>query len=224
MAIPDFGKPIQLPAVPEALRAPLAAAGERRPFSKGTVLYEEGFPCPQVPMLLSGSVRVYKLSESGREITLYRVKPGQICVLSSSCVLAGRDARLPAIAEAESEGELLAIPPHVFRRLLKELPGLQDYIGTVLTGRLADLMSVVDEVAFGRVHPRLAEMLAAAAGARPDGVVKATHAQLATELGTAREVVSRILKEFEHTGLVRLGRGRIEVLDPKGLKAAARGE
>jgi CRP/FNR family transcriptional regulator, anaerobic regulatory protein len=204
--------------VPGALRHVLEGVGEHRRYAKGTVLYEEGFPCPLVPLILSGVVRVYKMSETGREITLYRVEPGQMCVLSSTCALAGQDAKLPAVAVAETDVELLAVPAHVFRRLLGEQPELQGFLNRMLTERLAEMMMVVDEVAFGRVDLRLAELLLRSAGESGAGTVSATHAQLAMELGSAREVVSRLLKDFERRGLVKLGRARIEVIDRAGLR------
>ena len=196
-----------IPRVSAELHHKLAGVAELRRFPRGTVLYEEGFPCPLVPLILSGVVRVFKMGETGREITLYRVEAGQMCVLSSTCALAGRDARLPAVAVAESDVELLAVPAHVFRRLLRELPELQGYINRMLTERLAEMMMVVDEVAFGRVDQRLVELLLRHAGGSRPAVVEATHAALAMELGSAREVVSRLLKELERKGLVRLGRG-----------------
>jgi CRP/FNR family transcriptional regulator, anaerobic regulatory protein len=206
------------PEIDATLRAALEGVGEHRSFAKGTVLYEEGFPCPLVPLVLSGVVRVYKMSETGREITLYRVAPGEMCVLSSTCALAGQDAKLPAVAVAETDVELLAVPSHVFRRLLREQPGLQSFINRLLTVRLAEMMMVVDEVAFGRVDLRLAELLLRRSAGEGGGAVTLTHAQLATELGSAREVISRLLKELERQGLVRLGRGRVDVLDAAGLR------
>jgi CRP/FNR family transcriptional regulator len=199
----------------KTLLAVLEGVGERRHFAKGTVLYEEGFPCPLVPLILSGTVRVYKMGETGREITLYRVSPGEMCILSSTCALTGQDARLPAVAVAETEVDLLAVPSHIFRRLLRERPELQGILNRVLTERLAEMMMVVDEVAFGRVDLRLAELLVRSA---KEGAINATHAQIAMELGSAREVVSRLLKELERRGLVRLGRARIDVLDAPGLR------
>jgi CRP/FNR family transcriptional regulator len=199
----------------KTLLAVLEGVGERRHFAKGTVLYEEGFPCPLVPLILSGTVRVYKMGETGREITLYRVSPGEMCILSSTCALTGQNARLPAVAVAETEVDLLAVPSHIFRRLLRERPELQGILNRVLTERLAEMMMVVDEVAFGRVDLRLAELLVRSA---KEGAINATHAQIAMELGSAREVVSRLLKELERRGLVRLGRARIDVLDAPGLR------
>ena len=134
----------QSPAVTDALRRALEAVGERRHYAKGAVLYEEGFPCPLVPLILSGVVRVFKMSVTGREITLYRVEEDQVCVLSSTCALGGQDAKLPAVAVAETDVELLAVPTHVFRRLLMQQPDLQGFINRMLTERLAEMMMVVD--------------------------------------------------------------------------------
>ncbi len=196
----------------------LGRVGEKRSFAKGAVLYEEGFPCPMVPLILSGVVRVYKMGETGREITLYRVETGQICVLSSTCALTGKEAKLPAVAVAETDVELLAVPSHVFRTQLANEPQLQSHLNQILTERLSEMMMVVDEVAFGRVDIRLAEELLRGCRGTPGAEVTATHAQLAMELGSAREVVSRVLKDFERQGMVRLGRGHINVLDPERLR------
>ena len=209
---------IQSTEINPMLEEVLGRVGEKRSFVKGAVLYEEGFPCPMVPLILSGVVRVFKMGETGREITLYRVEPGQICVLSSTCALTGREAKLPAVAVAETDVELLAVPSHVFRKQLASEPQLQTHLNQILTERLSEMMMVVDEVAFGRVDVRLAEELLRGCRGTPGVEVTSTHAQLAMELGSAREVVSRVLKDFERKGMVRLGRGRINVLDPERLR------
>lgn len=207
------------PIIRGELERRLDAVGERRSFPEGTVFYEEGFPCPVVPFVVSGTVRVFKIGETGREITLYRVEGGQVCVLSTSCALAGNESRLPAVAVAETAVDMLVVPAHVFRQLLHEFPEMQSLVNRTLADRLSEMMMVVDEVAFGRVDLRLAERLLRAVKDDPHAVVATTHQALAVELGSAREVVSRILKDFERKGLVRLGRGRIEVVSPKGLMA-----
>lgn len=205
-------------AFPAELKARIEAVGEHRTFPEGTVFYEEGFPCPVVPFVLDGIIRVFKLGETGREITLYRVEPGQVCVLSASCALAGNDARMPAVAVAETEVNMLLVPVYAFRQLQREFPTMQEFISRTLSERLAEMMMVVDEVAFGRVDLRLADRLLRAAPPS-ESTVRTTHQQLAVELGSAREVVSRILKDFERKGMVRLGRGRIELVSRAGLQA-----
>ena len=198
------------PGISRELREKLESVGDYRAFHNGAVLYEEGFPCTMVPFILSGVIRVFKIGETGREITLYRVEAGQICILSSSCALGGEDAQVPAVAMAETDVEMLGVPTHVYRRLLLENIEMQSMVNQMLTERLTEMMMVLDEVAFGRVDLRLADRLAKAATER-GAMVETTHAKLATELGSAREVISRVLKDFERRGLVILHRGRVEV-------------
>ena len=205
------------------LAAEVLRYAERRSYPRGTVLYEHGTPCPLVPFILEGTVRVYKVGESGREITLYRVEAGQICVLSCSCALTGVEGRLPAIAVAETDVVMLALPSYQFRRLLQTHPALQQMINAIFAERLSEMMMVVEEVAFQRVDLRLAEWLLKATAPPALGHVALTHAQIAVELGSAREVVSRILKDFERRGFVHLGRGRLELADRAALRAYLEG-
>jgi CRP/FNR family transcriptional regulator len=189
----------------------------RRAVSKGTIIYEQGHPCESIPFIVSGVVRVYKIGESGREMTLFRVGSGQTCILSTSCGVTG--AVYPAIAVAEEDLLLFAVPATQFRKWVLRYPALHEFMCALLAGRLAETMLVVEEVAFRRVDLRLAEwLLRESAPPRPP-ILNATHAQIAVELGSAREVISRILKDFEHHGYVALGRGQIEVTGRKGLRA-----
>jgi len=206
----------RFPVLNDTVAEEILRSAVRKTFPKGAVLYEQGFPCTLVPLILSGVVRVYKLGDSGREVTLYRVGPGETCILSTSCGVSG--ASYPAIAVAEEDLDMLAVPAHVFRELTLRYPDLQRFISDSLAERLSEIMTVVEELAFRRVDLRLAEMLEEAAEASDSPTINKTHAQLAVELGTAREVVSRILKEFEHRGYVHLGRGHIGVLHPGGLR------
>jgi CRP/FNR family transcriptional regulator len=205
------------------LAAEVLRHAERRSFPRGTVLYEQGTPCPLVPFILEGTVRVYKVGESGREITLYRVEAGQVCVLSCSCALTGAEGRLPAIAVAETDVTLLALPSYQFRRLLQAHPALQQMINGIFAERLSEMMMVVEEVAFQRVDLRLAEWLLKATEPPAPSHVALTHAQLAVELGSAREVVSRILKDFERRGFVHLGRVRVDLADRAALRVYLHG-
>lgn len=203
--------PELFPVLHDKLREEFERVAERMTFAKGEQLYEEGFPCPFVPFIVSGVVRVFKIGESGREITLYRVWPGQLCVLSSTCSVS--DLQYPAIAEAEEDAVVYVVPGAAFRRMLHHSPELQELIFNLMSERLVELMRVVEEVAFQRVDLRLATRLLHETEPPRPAVVSATHAHLAIELGTAREVISRILKDFERRGMLRLVRGKIEVLD-----------
>lgn len=189
----------------------------RRVLPRGAVVYEQGFPCELVPFIVAGVVRVFKLGENGREVTLFRVYPGQTCILSTSCGVSG--ASYPAIAEAEADVEMWTVPVRLFRQWMQAYPALQAFVSGMLSDRLADMMLVVEEVAFRRVDLRLAEWLLRASEPPASPVLEATHAHIAVELGSAREVISRILKDFERHGYVRLGRGRVEVADREALAA-----
>ncbi|MBI3993966.1 MAG: Crp/Fnr family transcriptional regulator [Candidatus Lambdaproteobacteria bacterium] len=204
------------PAFSRKLCDELARGASLREAPRGTVLYEQGLPCEMVPLILQGQVRVYKIGETGREITLYRVQPGETCVLSSSCGLSGTD--YPAIAEAEENVRLIMVPVQEFGRLSLIHPELQGFMTQMLSQRLSELMLVVEEVAFRRVDLRLAELMLHATASPAESSIERTHAQLAVELGSAREVVSRILKDFEHHGFLELGRGHIRIVDRNALQ------
>jgi len=214
-----------LAAVPElrglddpAAREVLAASRLVR-LPAGTTMFRDGDACRDYMLLVSGSVRIQKVAESGREIVLYRLQPGQGCVLTTSCLLAGRP--YPAEGVAENEVTALAIPHAVFERGLAESPGFRRFVFSAYSRRLAELISLIEAVAFGRFEVRLAHYLLHHAPAQ--GPLKITHSGLAQELGSAREVVSRQLKDFERRGLVRLTRGAIAIVDRDTLADVAQG-
>jgi CRP/FNR family transcriptional regulator len=184
-------------------------------------LYEEGFPCPFVPFVVSGQLRVFKISATGREVTLYRVRPGQLCVLSVSCSVLQK--RYDVIAESESTSAVYVVPGGEFRWLLRHHGSLQDFVFSTLSERLIDIISLVDDVAFRRVDDRLADYLLRATPQPGKSTVAATHAQLAIELGTSREVISRKLKHLERAGAVRIARGQVEVVDRAALDGIGHG-
>jgi CRP/FNR family transcriptional regulator len=188
------------------VQAELFAHGKIAELPKDHFICLEGNKCSCIPLVLEGLARVYKLSESGREITLYRVEPGQSCIMTASCILSG--VEFPAFAATETEVEAIVIPPEILHHWVNKYEIWRDFLCGMLASRLAEVISVVEEVAFQRVDTRTAEYLLQSAGA--DGAVKKTHLDIATDIGTSREVVSRILKEFEHRGLIRLSRGGIQ--------------
>lgn len=177
----------------------------------------EGNKCSCIPLVLEGSARVYKLSESGREITLYRVEPGESCIMTASCILSG--VEFPAFAATETPVKAIVIPPETLHRWVNQYEVWRLFLCSMLASRLSEVISVVEEVAFQRVDTRTAEYLLETAGA--DGAIKKTHQDIATDIGTSREVVSRILKEFEHKGLITLSRGEIHTQNPSGLQRVA---
>ncbi len=201
-----------LSAAPEAERQRIFSASNRLVLPAGQAVFRAGDACENYLMVLAGSVRVQKLAESGREIVLYRVERGQTCVITTSCLLAGE--RYPAEAVTESEVTAVALTRPRFQEALAESATFRTMVFAALGRRLSDLMILVEELAFGSVDRRLARaLLELAAGSR----VHATHEQLAAELGTAREVISRRLKGFERSGWIELRRGDIHILDAAAL-------
>jgi len=179
----------------------------------GTPVFHDGSACSSYVLVMDGSVRVQKVAENGREIVLYRVESGQSCVLTTNCLISHGDYTAEGIAETEVRA--MVLPATAFRTLLGRSEAFRDFVFSAYATRISDLLMLIEEVAFGRVDVRLATWLSAHAGA--DSAIKATHQDIATELGTAREVVSRQLKEFERRGWVGLHRGRIEIRDRDGL-------
>lgn len=179
----------------------------------GVRIFGEGDSCQNYLLVLDGVVRVQKLSASGREILLYRVRGGESCVLTTTSLLADRTYK--AEAYTETQVKALALPAAAFSRALEGSPSFRRFALESYGERLADLLMLIDAIAFGRLDARLAQRLLDLADA--DGRLEVKHQDLARELGTAREVVSRSLKEFEHAGWVNLKRGRIEILQRRAL-------
>ena len=202
-----------LPA--DVVRALLKSAVLAR-FVSGQDLMAVGDRVEAVPVIISGSIRVFWTGESGREITLYRFGPGECCVLSADSILGNR--LFPARAQVAEAVEVAFIPASIFNDLLARSPEWRARMFGALSERLVSLMGTLDEVAFGHLDTRVASLLAQRSGGH-SAVLTITHQQIADELGSAREVVSRVLEEFRSRGLLRLGRGSIEVVDASGLEA-----
>jgi CRP/FNR family transcriptional regulator, anaerobic regulatory protein len=190
----------------------------------GEYFLREGDSCAHFAVVASGRMRVFKLGENGHEITLYHVGPGEACPLNVSCILS--ETTVPAMACVEDDVEAIVVPAATFRRWIAEHESLRSFVFRMFAGRLTEVMSLVEEVAFRRMDQRLAGRLAELFESDgSDGSVEITHAELAANLGTAREVVSRLLKEFERLGAIRLQRGKIFVRNSALLRTLAeRGE
>jgi CRP/FNR family transcriptional regulator len=201
--------------LPEAAWAEAFAPLDVHTLAAGTVLFEEGAPCRGFPIVLAGGVRVARGTPGGRTLELYRVLPGEVCVVSTACTL-GRSP-LQAWGQTVALTELAVLPPTAFDKLLVHEPFRRFVLG-VFADRMADLMALVEAVAFQKLDQRLAQTLLA----RGD-VIVGTHQALADELGTVREIVTRLLRRFERAGHVELGRERIAVLDAAGLRTIADG-
>ncbi|WP_026289819.1 Crp/Fnr family transcriptional regulator [Thioalkalivibrio sulfidiphilus] len=186
---------------------------------EGAVVFRPGSVCEQYLLVTEGSVRVQQTSSSGREIVLYRVQTGESCVLTTSCLLGGNRYGAEGICETQVNG--IAIPAPRFMEGIESSPGFRRFVFQGYGQRIAELMTLIDEVAFGRLNVRLAQRLLELAHGQD--ALHCTHQDLAVELGSAREVVSRALKDFERQGWVHLSRGQIDLLDRPALERLAKG-
>ena len=180
-------------------------------------VFHAGDLCQAFMILLDGEVRVQLTSESGREVTLYRIGPGGSCILTTSCLLSNE--HYPAEAIAESDIEALAIPVSSFQLALEESQWFRRFVFDGFSSRLTSVIQKIEQIAFTAIDVRLAGVLLEL---DRKGVEKITHQDIAVELGTAREVVSRHLKRFESEGWVRLGRGQVSLVDRLQIEALSR--
>ncbi|WP_227817046.1 Crp/Fnr family transcriptional regulator [Nitrogeniibacter aestuarii] len=204
-----------LAELPEAARTALLDAAQWVTVPAGTVLFDDHQACEGFPFVVRGSVRVIKASPNGRELPLYRVSPGETCVISSSCLLGHEDYNARGITETETE--MVMLPKPVFDALLGE-PAFRGFVFHLFSDRIAELMQLIEEVAFHKLDQRLATLLLG-----KGRILHTTHQQLADELGSVREIISRLLKGFAAQSLVKLSREQIEILDPAGLRRVAGG-
>lgn len=192
------------------LATPLAAPA-------GATLFAPGDACERFFIVLEGQARVEIVTAAGREIVLYRVAGGETCLMTTACLAGGADYRAFGIVERDILAA--AISPPAFATLLDESPAFRRFILTTFGERFSALMAFVEEITMRRIDQRLARHLVALAG--DEATIVATHAQLASELGSVREVISRMLKDFEHSGLVALSRGQVTITDPAALARLA---
>lgn len=186
----------------------------------GALLFDESETCQHFMWLLEGTVRVYKHSPEGREITLYRVEPGEFCVLSMQCLLTGGGFPAQAVADSALFGVMLNKVD--FQHLFNNSPAFSRYFHNMLSRRVVDMVQLVSDVAFKGLDLRLACLLGQLFEHARGEELTMTHAQLARELGTTREVVSRLLKELESQGCIKLSRGKLSLLSKEGLKWMSR--
>jgi CRP/FNR family transcriptional regulator len=201
----------------DPIRQEMVRAGVRHRFPAGATLFHGGEVVDQFALVGAGRIRVYKAGETGREITLYHVAPGEVCLLTVASILGRRT--YPATAVVEEAVEAVAFPGDLLRRWVEVSPAIREFVFGLFTSRLAHVMTLLEEIVFRRVDERLAEFLTARFQERsgPHPALRITHEEIAAELGTAREVVSRLLKELERRGAVRLSRGRIALGNPATL-------
>lgn len=176
---------------------------------KGAMLFGPGNSPENMLFLLDGTVRVQQVSDTGHEIVLYRILAGESCVLTTACLLAYDDYSAEGISETAVQAA--AVPRAVFDDLVAQSKSFRDFVFAAFSKRLTDLFLVIDEVAFQRLDVRLADKLISLSNGQE--FVTTTHQKLSVELGTAREVISRQLQEFQRRGWIEQARGRIRLLN-----------
>jgi CRP/FNR family transcriptional regulator len=204
--------------LPEDIRKDLVEGSDVVSVPAGTQVFAPGQSADKLLLLLSGTVKVQQKSDTGREVSLYRVHAGESCVLTTACMLAFEEYSAEGIAETDVTAA--AIPRKTFDDLVARSSVFREFVFTAYSRRITDLFTLIDDIVFQRIDVRLAARLLELADAT--GVVRATHAFLATELGTAREVVSRTLSEFHRRGWVEQSRGEVHLTGRAGLERLVR--
>lgn len=206
-----------LHALEPEVGTPLLAASKVVQLPAGTRIFGPGQAPENYLLLLSGTVRVQQLSESGREIVLYRVSAGESCALTTACLMGYEEYQAEGIAETDVEA--VAVPRATFDDLIARSAAFRKFVFTAFSVRITNLFRVIEEVAFARIDVRLAQRLLELAAGK--GRIELTHQQLAAELGSAREVISRQLNEFQRRGWITTSRGVIEITNLDGLRQLA---
>jgi CRP/FNR family transcriptional regulator len=197
------------------LRASMLAAARHAHLAPGDVLFREGEAGSDFTAVGSGSIRVFRTGATGRQITLYHVRQGEASLVSLLSVLRGEP--LLATGQAEGPTEVVTISATAVRGWAENDPGMHKFLLETVTRALVDVTAVLERVAFGTVENRLGLLIVDHLDG--DRGISMRHDDIAAELGTAREVVSRLLEAQERRGTIRLSRGRIEVLDEEALKS-----
>lgn len=197
----------------------LAGSATIRSYQKNTVIHQGRQNCLGLLLILSGQVRAYILTEEGRELTLYRLFERDICLFSASCVF--NSIQFDVFINADQDTQLIHIPPDVYRECIEESAAASMYTNELMASRFSEVMWVLDQVLSKKLDSRLAALLLEEASLQNTRDLTITHEQIANHLGSAREVITRMLKYFQSEGLVSLSRGHVTLCDTAGLAAAA---
>ena len=198
-------------SISSTLLEKLKKEGTIKTFAPDTVLIDENDYIKFGPIVLNGSIKVFKVDEEGREMLLYYIKPGESCVMSFLGATCNGTSKIKAVVEEKAE--VLVLPVHKAIDLVRENPQWTQFIFELYNRRFEELLSVVNAIAFQKMDVRLYELLKTKVKMLKTDELNLTHQQLADELGTAREVVSRLLKQLERDNKISLGRNKIKILE-----------
>ena len=188
-----------------------------RTLGKGAVLHNGSADCAGLVLIRSGQLRAYILSEDGREITLYRLLDRDICLFTASCVM--RSVQFEIMIAAEKDSEVFIIPPYIYKKVMEESAPLANYANELMASRFSEVMWLIEQIMWKSIDKRLANFLLDEASLENSDVLKLTHEMIANHMGTAREVITRMLRYFQNEGYVRLTRGSVEIVDRGGMEA-----
>lgn len=194
----------------------MRTASEFRAVKKGTVLHNGNLDCLGLLLIRSGQLRAYILSDEGREITVYRLFERDICLFSASCVMP--DVQFDIVIEAEKDSEIWIIPACLYKELMEQSLAVSNYSGQLISSHFSELMWLVEQIMWKSFDKRLAEFLLEESRLEGTDSLKLTHEKIANHLGTAREVVTRMLRYFQNEGMVTLTRGSVDIIDRKRLQ------
>ena len=204
-----------------AQKEKIAGSAVRRIAVKGTVLHNGSADCTGLLLIQHGQLRSYILSDEGREITLYRLFDRDICLFSASCMM--RSIQFEMMIEAEKDTALWIVPTEVYQSIMQESAPVSNFTNEIMATRFSEVMWLIEQIMWKSFDKRLAAFLLEESALEETPVLKITHEAIANHLGTAREVVTRMLRYFQSEGLVRLSRGTVELLDVAALEEVANG-
>ena len=187
-----------------------------RKVPQGTLVHGDGSSCIGLLLLRSGQFRAYMTSPEGKEITLYRLFDQDICLFTASCIMTS--IQFDIMIAAEKDTEFWAIPPYIFKKLTENNVHVANYTNQLMSSRFTDVMWLIEQIMWKSFDKRLAAFLLEETQLEQSSVLKITHEKIAAHMGTAREVVTRMLRYFQGEGMVKLTRGAVELTDPKGLE------
>ena len=194
----------------------IAATSNLHTVKAGTLLHDGGPDCLGLLLVKSGQLRAYMLSEEGREITISRFFDMDICLFSASCVM--RNMHFAVFIEAEKDSEVYVIPACLYQNLMDESLPLANYSHNLITNHLSEVMWLMEQIMWKSFDKRLAQFLLEEANLEGSNSLKITHEKIANHMGTAREVVTRMLRYFQSEGMVKLTRGSVDIVDEKKLR------
>lgn len=194
----------------------LKGTSVRRSVKKGTIVHNGSMDCLGLLLIRSGQLRAFIFSEEGREITIYRLFEMDICLFTASCIM--RNIQFDITIEAEKDSEMWIIPPNIYRDLMEESAPIASYTNEIMASRFSEVMWLIEQVMWKSLDKRLASFLLEEINLDETSSLKITHEKIGNHLGTAREVVTRMLRYFQSEGMVKLTRGTVEVIDPDRLQ------